>query len=64
MYVPNTRIAMTAFLVFLYQNKKWLQVDNIELYNFAKWVAVSNARLKTETVNVIEKFIKTYLIDL
>jgi len=55
---------MTAFLVFLYQNKKWLQVDNIELYNFAKWVAESNARLKTETVNVIEKFIKTYLIDL
>lgn len=60
----NKRIAMTTLLVFLYKNKKWLQVDNVELYNFSKWVAESNARLKTETVQAIEKFIKTYLIDL
>jgi death-on-curing family protein len=59
----NKRIAMTTLLVFLYKNKKWLRVDNQELYNFAKWVAESNPRLKDETVKAIEKFVTTYLVD-
>lgn len=59
----NKRIAMTTMLYFLYGNKKWLRVDNQEFYNFAKWVAESNPKLKTETVRAAEKFIKTYLID-
>src|SRR3989338_6179664 len=42
----NKRIAVTTLLYFLYKNKKWLEVDNQELYNFAKWVAESNAKLK------------------
>jgi len=60
----NKRIAMTTLFYFLYRNKKWLQVDNQELYNFARWVAESNAKLKNETVKAIEKFIATYLMDL
>ena len=60
----NKRIAMTALFYFLYKNKKWLRVDNQELYNFAKWVAESNPRLKEETVKAAEKFIKTYMIGL
>lgn len=60
----NKRIAMTAMLYFLYRNKKWLRLDNQELYNFAKWVAESNPKLKDETVSAIEKFIKTYMVDL
>ena len=60
----NKRIAMTTLFVFLYLNKKWLRVDNFELYNFAKWVAESNSRLKSETVKAIEKFINTYLVVL
>lgn len=60
----NKRIAMTALLYFLYKNKKWLRVDNQELYNFAKWVAESNPKLKTETVRAAEKFIKSYIIKL
>ena len=60
----NKRIAMTTLFVFLYLNKKWLRVDNVELYNFAKWVAESNPRLKSETVKAIEKFIKTYMVVL
>ena len=42
----NKRIAMTTLFVFLYKNKKWLEVDNKELYNFAVWVAESNPKLK------------------
>lgn len=60
----NKRIAMTTLFVFLHKNKKWLKVDNQELYNFAKWVAASNPKLKDETVAAIRKFLKTYIVDL
>jgi death on curing protein len=60
----NKRIAMTTLFVLLHKNKKWLKVDNQELYNFAAWIAASPARLKGETVKAVEKFIKTYLVDL
>ena len=60
----NKRIAMTALFYFLYKNKKWLKVDNKELYNFAVWVAESNSKLKKETVQAIETFLKNYLVDL
>lgn len=60
----NKRIAMTTLFVFLFQNKKWLKVDNKELYNFAVWVAESNPKLKEETVQAIIRFIKTYIIKL
>ncbi|MBM3255888.1 MAG: type II toxin-antitoxin system death-on-curing family toxin [Candidatus Moranbacteria bacterium] len=59
----NKRIAMTTLFYFLYKNKKWVKVDNRELYNFAKWVAESNPKLKDETVAAIKKFIDTYLIS-
>ena len=60
----NKRIAMTTLFHFLRKNKKWLKVDNRELYNFAKWVAESNPKLKVETVSAVQKFIKTYMVDL
>lgn len=60
----NKRIAMTTLFYFLYKNKKWLKVDNQELYNFAKWVAESNSKLKEETIKAIEKFFKTYIVKL
>ncbi len=60
----NKRIAMTTLFYFLFKNKKWLRVDERELYNFAKWVAESNPKLRKETVEAIGKFIKTYLINL
>lgn len=60
----NKRIAMTTLFVFLYKNKKWLKVDTKELYNFAVWVAESPARLKDETVKAVEKFLKTYIVEI
>ena len=41
-----------------------MRVDNQELYNFAQWVAESNAKLKDETIAAIEKFIESYITDL
>ena len=60
----NKRIAMTTLFYFLYKNKRWLKVDNQELYNFAKWVAESNPKLKKETINAVETFLKVYILDL
>ena len=59
----NKRIAVTALLVFLYLNEKWLKVDKVELYNFAVWIAQSNPKFKNEVILSIEKFIKIYLVD-
>ncbi|MDD5341052.1 MAG: type II toxin-antitoxin system death-on-curing family toxin [Patescibacteria group bacterium] len=59
----NKRIAITTLLTFLYLNSKWIEVDSKELYNFARWVAESNPKLKNETVKAVEKFIETYLVD-
>jgi death-on-curing family protein len=58
----NKRIAMTATIYFIYKNGKWIEVDNQELYNFAKWVAESNSKLKDETVAAIEKFFQNYIV--
>lgn len=60
----NKRIAVTTLLYFLHKNKKWLKVDEVELYNFAKWVAESNPKLRKETVKAVEKFIETYIVKL
>lgn len=60
----NKRVAIVTLLYFLFRNGKWMKIDNQELYNFAKWVAESNPKLKNETVKAIEKFIKTYAIKL
>jgi|SRR3989344_3818259 len=59
----NKRIAVTTLLYFFYKNDKWLRVDNQELYNFARWVAESNAQVKDATVSAIEKFISLKVID-
>jgi death-on-curing family protein len=60
----NKRIAMTTLFVFFYKNKKWIEVDNQELYNFTVWVASSPPKVKEEVVNAVEKFIKTNMVDL
>jgi len=59
----NKRIAMTSVFVLLYNNKKWIKVDNQELYNFAVWVAESNPKLKNQVIDAIEKFFDTYIVS-
>lgn len=58
----NKRIAVTTLLYFLYKNKKWLKIDNQRLYNFARWVAESDATLKEQTVQAIEKILKDNIV--
>lgn len=58
----NKRIAVTTLLAFLYLNEKWLEADHKELYNFTMWVAQSLPQFKNETVQAIEKFIKSNMV--
>jgi death-on-curing family protein len=58
----NKRIAMTAMFYFFYKNRRWLRVDNQELYNFAKWVAESNPKLKDETLLAVNKFFSSNMV--
>jgi len=58
----NKRIAVTTLLYFLVKNKKWIDVDNQSLYNFAVWVAESPAIGKGGTVTAIESFLKSHLV--
>lgn len=60
----NKRIAVAALLVFLYKNNKWLKVDNVELYNFAVWVASSSPPVKDQVVQAIVVFLKKYVVDI
>ncbi len=59
----NKRIALVTLLFFLYKNGKWLDVDNQQLYNFAKWVAASDPVLKNETVSAVNAFIRLKMVD-
>jgi death on curing protein len=58
----NKRIAVTTLLYFLYKNNKWLKIDNQRLYNFARWVAESDASLKNETVLAVEKILEDNIV--
>jgi death-on-curing protein len=60
----NKRIAMTTLFVFLHKNKKWIDIDTKELYNFALWVTNSPAKVKDETVKAIESFLKDHMVNL
>lgn len=57
----NKRIATTTLFLFLSKNSKWLTVDNVQLYRFAKWVAESDPVLKRDTVAAIQTFLRKYV---
>ncbi len=59
----NKRVAVMSLLYFLMENKKWIKVDTKVLYNFAKWVAESDANVKEAVVVAIKIFIKNNLME-
>jgi len=59
----NKRIAIASLLYFLYKNGRWLKLSNENLYTFAKDVAGSNPKKKTEVQDDIKRFLNAYLIN-
>ena len=60
----NTMISLSAVLVFLYKNKKWIRISHQELYDFAVWVTQSPPFFQEETIQAIEKFLRAYTVDI
>ena len=59
----NKRVAVVTLFLFLYRNKKWMNVSNDTLYRFEVLVAESPAELKNEIVDLIEGFIQKSISD-
>lgn len=57
----NKRVAITTLNTLLFLNKKWLFVDGNDLYDFTRWVAASNPRVKDETVAAIKKYLSLHV---
>lgn len=60
----NKRLAVATLLVFLFKNEKWLDVDVLTMYEFAKSVAGSKAEEKEVTVKAIQTFVANSLVSL
>jgi len=52
----NKRIALTALLVLLYRNKRWLMTTDRELYLLTIYVAASEAKDKDQIIRNIRIF--------
>ena len=59
----NKRIAMTTLFVFLIMNNKWIKVDPDSLYQFTIWIAASDPKVKDATVQAINQFISSWIVD-
>ncbi len=57
----NKRVAVLTLLYFLSENGRWIKVDNLTLYNFAKKIAESDPSKSKEVVQTIAGFIETYI---
>ena len=60
----NKRLAITTLLMFLFENKKWLQADTQELYNFTVWVAQSPPQAKDQVVEAVQNFVKRHISNI
>lgn len=59
----NKRIAVMTMLYFLHKNNKWLKVDSIELYKFARFIAKSSPKLRDKTMTSILDFMNENIIE-
>lgn len=61
-YNGNKRIAITALLVFLSLNDRWIRASIDEAYRLAVWVAASDPADKDLVVAGVRGFIESHLI--
>ena len=57
----NKRVAVLTLLVLLSENGRWLKVDNMALYTFAKRIAESDSSKTKEVVKEIVDFMDTHI---
>ena len=59
----NKRIAIMSLLYFFYKNGKWLRIDKIDLYNFAKDVAKSKPKSRDKIILHIQETLSRHLVN-
>ncbi len=59
----NKRIAVMTLFYFLYKNGKWLSIESMDLYNFARGVAKSKTSSREKQIINIQNVLKKHLID-
>ncbi len=59
----NKRIAVMSLFYFLYKNGKWLNINKIELYNFAVGIAGSKPAERITIMEQIAETIEKHLVD-
>lgn len=59
----NKRIAVMSLLYFLYKNGKWLSIDKVELYNFAKGIAGTEPQSREKVIIQIQDLINKYTVN-
>lgn len=59
----NKRIAVMSLLYFLYKNGKWLDIDNVYLYKFARGIARGKPASRERSIAKIHNLIQEHLID-
>ncbi len=59
----NKRIAVMTLLYFLYKNSKWLKINNVDLYNFARGIAKSKPQSREKIILQIQALLKKNIIN-
>jgi death on curing protein len=59
----NKRIAVITLLIFLFLNKKWLEIPTLALYKIALSVAESEASKRENVIKVIDEMLRKYITD-
>ena len=59
----NKRIAIMSLLYFLRKNGKWLRIDNVELYKFARGIAKSKPQSREKVIVQIRNLLEKYIVD-
>ena len=60
----NKRIAVATLFLFLARNGKWISVEPLTLYQFAKSVAESKPNLRKKVIIKIRNFLKSNMVKL
>lgn len=59
----NKRIAIMSLLVFLFNNGKWLKMEQNDLYHFAVGIAKSRPISREKTITNIQRTLQKHLIN-
>jgi death-on-curing protein len=58
----NKRIAVMTLLYFLYKNGRWLDIDQVNLYRFARGIAETKSKKMQDLIFDIQDFLNKHIV--